>query len=121
MTYGFDDSGRYAFFITDSEGGYAEWEAVMDSIIADPRYRKGMGLLADHRAQRSILREGIVRRGIFVERNRDVLKGSRCAVVTSPGFNYGMARMAEVMMSGGKIEFGAFQDIDEARAWLTQA
>jgi hypothetical protein len=120
MTYGFDDSGRFAFFVADSEGGYAEWEAAMQAILADPRYGSGMGLLADHRAQRSILREGIVRRGIFVERHRDVLAGGRCAVVTSPGFNYGMARMAEVLMSGGAIEFGAFQGLDEARAWLTR-
>jgi hypothetical protein len=120
MTYGFDDSGRFAFFVADSEGSYAAWEAAMQAIMADPRYCGGMGLLADHRAQRSILREGIARRGIFIERNQGVLEGSRCAVVTSPGFNYGMARMAEVMMAGGKIEFGAFEDIDEARAWLTR-
>jgi hypothetical protein len=120
MNYGFDDTGRYAFFVADPEGGYAEWEAVMLAILADPRYRAGMSLLADHRAQRSILREGIARRGIFVERNSGVLAGSRCAVVTSPGFNFGMARMAEVLMEGGKIEFGAFVEIDEARAWLTR-
>jgi hypothetical protein len=120
MNYGFDDSGRYAFFVADAHGGYAEWEAVMQAILSDPRYRAGLGLLADHRAQRSILREGIVRRGLFVERNKAILKGGRCAVVTSPGFNYGMARMAEVLMEGGKIEFSAFVEIEEARAWLTR-
>jgi len=120
MKHGFDDSDRYAFFVADAEGGYAEWEGAMRAIVSDPRYRQGMGLLADHRAQRSILRDGIARRGFFVEENRGVAPGSRCAVVTSPGFNFGMARMAKVMMDRGKVEFGVFDDIDEAREWLTR-
>lgn len=47
MKHGFDDSDRYAFFVADAEGGYAEWEGAMRAIVSDPRYRQGMGLLAD--------------------------------------------------------------------------
>jgi hypothetical protein len=118
MSHGFDDSGRFAFFVASPDGGYEEWESAMEAIFADSRHTPGVGLLADHRAQRSILRQGIVRRMTFLERHRERLAGGRCAVVATPGFHFGMARMAEVLTQGSPFVFVAFDDVDAARAWL---
>ena len=120
MSHGFDDSGRFAFFVASPDGGYDEWESAMKAILADPRHVPGVGLLADHRAQRSIRRQEIGRRMEFLGHHRERLAGGRCAVVTAPGFHFGIARMAEVLTEGSPYELFAFRDVDAARAWLLE-
>ncbi len=104
---------------TDDEAGFAEWRAALESILADPRYERGMGVLHDWR------RHTRAPAAAEIEARSRYLTGSRFgpirwALLVERAVDYGMGRMAEALLDGSGIELRVFQDPAEAEAWVRE-
>jgi hypothetical protein len=95
--------------------------AVFDAVVSDPDFRPGTHILSDHRKLDTVVDAEFVRKFMFkVQRAGELLRGSKVAFVESGSARYGMARMASILSEPTAIELRAFQDIDEARRWVTE-
>lgn len=96
--------------------------ATFDAIVGDPEFRPGIDVLSDHRRLETVLDADFVRAFMFrVQQASPLLQGSRIAFVESGEARYGMARMTSILAESSPIELRAFQDMDEAKRWLTKA
>ena len=91
----------------------------MESILADPRYKPGMGVLHDWRRRTRVLDAA------EIEARSSHLAGSRFppmrwALLVERAVDFGMGRMAEALLDASDIELRVFQDPAEAEAWVRE-
>jgi hypothetical protein len=102
---------------TDDDVTFAEWRAAAEGILANPRYRRGMGVLHDWRRRTRALDAA------EIEARSSHLVGSRFApmrwaLLVERAVDFGMGRMAEALLDASAIELRVFQDPVEAEAWV---
>jgi hypothetical protein len=100
----------------------AEFIAVHEAMLADPRFEPGMDILWDRRAYPEAPDADYIRAVIaYWKSNQDRLGGGYVATVVPDGVPaaYGMARMAEIL-GRPEGELRAFHDYDEAIRWLDE-
>lgn len=92
-----------------------EWQAMMEAILSDPRFRPGFHFLFDkrklHEAASIAYVEEVSR---FYRAHRH--KFGRCAIVAGDLLAFGMSRMTEGYCIDGNVR--AFMEVNEAEAWL---
>jgi hypothetical protein len=112
----FDMERRRAQVIYEAQPSFEQWQATVEAILRDARFRTGFGILLDrsgiHRPASSAYMLRLVH---FVDRNA---KGNdvRWAIVTSDLASFGMGRMAEQLAQTGTIR--TFKDLRAAELWL---
>ncbi len=94
---------------------FPEWVALMDQIMADPRFAPGMCILLDKRKVGPIpdtaYAESVAR---YYRERRE--KFGRCAIVVTGLHAFGMSRMAEGQCLDDRVR--TFHDLDEAWRWI---
>src|ERR1700733_5083914 len=96
---------------------FDQWAATMRSILREPHYEPGFGMLLDrsrvpHPAATAYIHQMVD----FIERHAAQSGDARWAVLVADIGSYGMARMAEILGPTGKIR--GFMVSEEAKAWL---
>lgn len=106
--------------IVTSEGAFdlEESEAVTAALLADPAFAPGCALLIDARgaAGNASSSEISGQAGWFAALHREHF--TRCAVVTSPGLHFGLARMFSSFVDATGLEVQVFDDVAAAERWL---
>jgi hypothetical protein len=98
--------------------------ACVREVIADPRFRKGMRVLADHREldwSRLTLEE-IHAHVDALAADADRIGRSFCAMVMGKPVDFGIARMTEQYAAANRdfrAELKVFASIEHARQWLS--
>jgi hypothetical protein len=91
-----------------------------DDVVADKKYKKGMGRLWDFReADLSLLTTDTVKQMAQYSLNFPPgINDVKVAFVTSRPLEYGLSRMFE-MTSRAKTPIRVFDSIDDAQKWMT--
>lgn len=96
-----------------------DWYDVVERIIGDPHYRRGMNLLTYRDGQLEPVTAEYVRGVLAVlERRADRLSPVSLAVVAPTAVDFGMARMMETLSDTASIVVRAFKRPREAMEWL---
>jgi hypothetical protein len=92
-----------------------------DTVVADKKYKKGMGRLWDFReADFSSLTTDTVRQmAQYSLKFPPGINDVKVAFVTSRPLEYGLSRMFE-MVSHAKTPISVFESIEEAEKWMTE-
>ena len=99
----------------------AACERVLDAILADARFERGMPMLFDHSELDVALLTSYEIRGIaevFLSRS-EALGSGRSAMVAPTDAAYGLARMFAVYADTEDRNVQAFRTREEAAEWLT--
>ena len=96
-----------------------EWRGAVDSIPAHVEYRRGMGVLHDFRKLRVAMPiPGMEERVNYLVAHAADFGPTRWAVVVARDVDFGMGRMAQVLLQSGRlIEIRVFRDPGEAEEW----
>jgi hypothetical protein len=122
LLYSMDPGRRRVTVTATAQPTYAEFSALIDTVVREPAFELGDDILWDRRSYIDVpTREYIERIVVWWQRCLPRLGYGRVANVV-PGSRsaaYGMARMAELM---GKPDghLRAFNDIAEAIRWLDE-
>ena len=101
------------------ETSYAEWEVVMDAVLADVEYVVGMCVLSDRRDAANIPSTEHIRDLVgYLIRHAASFAGCGVAIVAHSSAEFGMRRMAEILAEETGVELRAFRTTEEALAWL---
>jgi hypothetical protein len=108
--------------VTGPEPSYLEYEVHLRSLLSDPRYRPGYGILRDRRDLPAPPPDSL-RRMIDALRGLADIPSGRIALLVPPGdpSYYRMTRLFQVLRSGVALEVGVFFELHEARQWLSEA
>lgn len=119
VSYDIDLDASFVILRFTGETDFAAYRAVMDGVLADPRFRPGMCWLSDRRATTELPSADFVRRLTdYIGTHSPTFARCGWAVVTGTLGDYGMARMAELLSERHEADVRAFMDYDEAVAWL---
>ena len=118
--YGAIDVARHIVTLRfTGETSYAEWEQVMDDILANVAYVVGMCVLSDRRAAENIPSTQHIRDLVaYLVRHAESFVGCGVAIVARTEVEFGMSRMAEILAEETGVLIRAFHTVDEARTWL---
>jgi hypothetical protein len=118
LAYDIDTTSRIVL-LTCGNTSLDAWRRCMREVLADPQFRSGSGFLVDCRTA-TLAPEIADVRGVvdFLSAHSPALGRSRWAVVVEQPAGYGMARMASIRADAAGLELQAFENIEEARAWL---
>jgi hypothetical protein len=97
-----------------------EW---VQAALADPRYRPGMLVLADHRNSdwAHLTTDQVRRRVDLIALDADRIVGHRVAWVVGKKIDYATGLLMQAFGAGRiNFEWEVFDDIDRARAWLRE-
>jgi hypothetical protein len=96
-------------------------DAWVQEVLSDRRYRRGMGVLVDHRALdwTTMTTQDLRRRAGLFSRDDARIGPTRAALVAGRPVDYGLMRMVAAYL-GERAAFHAeiFYSFDEAREWL---
>ena len=119
VTYIIDKAARIVHFKYTGHPSFAEWAATMTSVFRDPDFQPGFSFLMDRRHVKIVPTTEYIRKVVAFDREHQAeFAMSRIATVVSESASFGMARMAEEL-SGTEDKLRVFNDIEEARRWLT--
>lgn len=119
----FIDGDQIAVVKTSGHATREGFDAFPEAVMADPRWRRGMSILGDHR---ELDMSGLSAQDIRDLGNNRLLRGGaigagRLAIVASTPAAFGLARMAENYGEGVMpCLVRAFKTTDEALAWLRE-
>lgn len=118
--YGAIDVARHIVTLHfTGETSYAEWELVMDDVLANVAFVVGMCVLSDRRDAENIPSTQHIRDLIdYLVRHAESFVGCGVAIVAHSQAEFGMSRMAEILAEETGVLVRAFHTPDEARAWL---
>ena len=98
---------------------FEQWREAMHALLANPAYQPGMCVVADHREADDIPSPEFVRAKVdWLEAHADSFPGCGWAIIARDLADYGMSRMAEMLVERTTVALRAFRDYAEARAWL---
>lgn len=125
FTYRIDPDLSVVFLIYGTrQPTFAEWRDGMDALLADPALRMGMAIVSDRRRLTEAPSTPVIQRMVAYEyEHRDRFGECRWAVVIDPEARaeFGMARMSQAMLEGGRsrVTLRPFTDMDRAVRWAT--
>ena len=92
-----------------------------DTVVADKKYKKGMGRLWDFREAdlSSLTTDTVKQMAQYSLKFPPGINDVKVAFVASRQLEYGLSRMFE-MASLAKTPISVFKTMDEARKWMTQ-
>jgi len=119
----FEHMPEYVLIQTEGEASAIGFDELLTTLVNSPKWVTGTDQIVDHR---KLLMENLtsdkmkIIRGIVIMHSKQ-LGGGRCAFVIKGKFEFGMARMYE-LVGGDKIHIkvGVFRSINEAVEWLKQ-
>ena len=99
---------------------FSEWKGAMDSILQDPLFKPGYGLLFDRRNV-SVAPEKEFGKSVslYIQQHISQLSDSHFAMVVVGLATYGIMRMLQGFM-GETEHFMIFRDIEKAKQWLSE-
>lgn len=98
---------------------FGEWEAEVEQVIHDPRYRAGMCFLSDRRLATDIMSKEYINLILdYIARSAAQFVGCRWAIVTASAADFGMGRMGSFFAERTPVEGRAFMRIEDALGWL---
>ena len=108
--------------VTGPEPSYLEYEVHLRSLLSDPRYQRGFGILRDRR-DLPAPRPDSLRQLVGALRGLEDIPSGRIALLVPPGepSYYRMTRLYQVLRPGVALEVGLFFDLHAARQWLVEA
>ena len=97
-----------------------EYEAFYDDLVADPRFRRGMRILADFREVdiSGLTSAAVVSIGKSVAAREGAWGPARYAIVVPNVAGFGLIRMAELTAGLKEMQVHAAYTLEDARAWL---
>lgn len=100
---------------------FEQWKTTMDELLANPAYQPGMCVVSDHREAADIPSPEFVRAKVdWLEAHADAFPGCGWAIIARDLADYGMSRMAEMLIERTSVSLRAFRDYREARDWLAE-
>ncbi len=121
LAYAIDVARRIAVVTYRAQPPFAVWQQTMDSLLADPLYSPGFGILFDRRAVFEPVDTRYLKDMVrFLDRRRSEGQVGRCAAVISDMGSFGMGRMAE-QLTAVENSHRVFRDLREAELWLATA
>ncbi len=109
---------------TSGKATLPELDAWVQAVLADPRFKPHLRVLVDHRRTQwdHLSSEDLRRRVDTLVRDADRIDRPRVAWVVSQPVAFGLGRMMQMLAEDRwNVEWRAFLDVDEARAWLRAA
>ena len=117
LSYRIEPDTRRVHVTYRLQPSFEQWAAGMGAILRDPKFVPGFGFLLDRsRIPRPVKIDYIRQMVEFIEGHDAQSGGAYWAIVVVDLGSFGMARMAEILASSGKIR--AFLQMEEAKAWL---
>jgi hypothetical protein len=96
------------------------WIQTIQEIIKDEHYHPGMGFILDRRGVSEVASPEEVKAALdYIKYHQQIFKGSRWGVLQGNMASYGMARMGQILSVGMPIEVDIFDDLEQAKDWLT--
>jgi len=115
-----DPDRRYQVILVTEPCSLNECRASLSEAILAPTFLERRALLVDRRAAELATVEFVDEMVSFVSAHREVLAGSRAAIVTSSDAAFGMSRMMQLKSEARNpdLSIRAFRSYDEAVSWL---
>jgi hypothetical protein len=108
---------------TSGDASVEDLDAMTRAVLADERYREGLGILIDHSETRwsRLTAQDARRRVQLLERQAKQIGRQRVAFVVSGAADFGVGRMLTLLVEGrADIESRIFYSAEEARSWLRE-
>jgi hypothetical protein len=116
--FAFEDQDRLVRLTYSRSPALDEWIATMKAVLADPRFRPGISVLADRSRVPAPTTEYLRGLSSFVETHAAAFRGCAWAMVVPDAVSYGMARMGQALLERIGVTFEIFRDVGEAEHWL---
>ena len=101
---------------------YVDWEAVMDTVLANVEYVVGMCVMSDRRDAENVPSSHHIQDLVgYLIRNAPSFSGCGVAIVAVSAADFGMGRMAEILAEETGVQLRAFHSPEQALAWLAAA
>lgn len=112
---------KYALVIAEGECDLDQTIVAMTTLVKDPDFGPGFGILAD--ARRIQYAPGVeeTRQIATVASQRNFFLDHPMAIVVEQEVTYGIARMFSALAGLQGVTAEVFRDIEEARSWLAAA
>jgi hypothetical protein len=112
----FDLERRNVRVVYQAQPSFEQWKATITSVLEDPRFESGYGILLDRSRILNPATSEYMRRLVhFVDTQAEETQ-VRWAIVTSDLASFGMGRQAE--LSAVKASIRTFKDRTAAELWL---
>jgi hypothetical protein len=99
LQYQIDTNQSLVYLTADDPLTFADWQAVISAVLANPCFKRGFGVISD-------------RRQVLTDKSMEDL----------PKMAHGWAVVASELVDGStEIEPAVFTDLDAAVAWVTAA
>jgi hypothetical protein len=119
VTYRIDPSERVVYLTVTGESSFAEWEAALRRVLADPPYVRGFNFLTDRRGQTDVPAPDFPRQVLrFLVAHVAEMGRYRWAAVSPRDSTFQMLRMFSILAEEVDIRVEVFRDYEEARRWL---
>jgi len=118
FTHSFSPDASFAVVVAEGACDLAATLAEIESLSADPRFTRGMGILADARRIDYVPSPDETRLIAMVSSRREAFQDHPLAIVVEQMIHYGLARLfaAHAALQGATVE--VFRDVGEAQSWL---
>ena len=120
INYSIDAEARIVRLEYLGEASIEEFEATMKAIFRSPAYEPGFAFLCDRRGGDVATPDYVRRIVAFAQLHKAQVAGSRWATVVSSTVNYGLGRMAGMLVENKDLplQIEVFTDFETAEAWL---
>lgn len=106
-------------WLESEQGSFDDWKAAVDAFLAHPDYRTGMGIIYDRRKLRRAPGVDELKIALaFVQSRRSKIGMARWALVVGSPAEFGMGRMAQILIGETEVRIRAFFDPQEAEMWV---
>ena len=125
MEYSFTWGGdpEDVLLTVSGEASAAEFVAITDELVDDPRHRRGASMIFDYRELDLSATSAATLRALAasIAQRRDRIGPARIAIVFSRAVDFGVYRMFAAFSEGQTLATGGqFWSLEEARAWLRE-
>jgi hypothetical protein len=120
ITYRIDPRRKRVYCTIEGTVELPEMVALVESVIGDPDFAPGFGILSDHRRVDRALTSAQLHGFLdFLSRVAERLQGSRFAVVTLKAASYAMMQVLRTLLPHrAGIPMEVFTTLQDAEAWL---
>ena len=119
VTYRIDPPERVVYLTVTGESSFAEWEAALRRVLADPAYVRGSNFLTDRRGQTNVPGTEFPRQVLrFLVGHAADMGRYRWAAVSPREATFQTLRMFSILAEEVDIRVEVFRDYEEARRWL---
>jgi hypothetical protein len=121
IDYTIHTSSRVVAITSHEDPSIEEWIAVLEAVLADPKFEPGFVFLSDRRAVTAPASTSFIEQAAaYLSERPAVFGGSRWAILVDTPGSYGMARMGQAIVNDqSSLEVRIFRDPADALMWLT--